>query len=195
MDGIRWYLRGLLNQAPPAPFVPFTLPAPTDDGLLGRVQGAAQRYYNTVNVVLSDDQAAAVRAWGQRRQRILAWLEVLDAGDDLDRAAAALASVAATGDGSQKDSTTTVFDEIQSLAASEARVNVDRASLQQAVAFYLSVVDHAVDRFGEVLRSCDDAEEQDRCAEKIIEFIDRFTMRICHIQRLYGTPAGSRPTL
>jgi len=119
----------LLKQPPPPPFAPFTVPAPTSNGPLGQVEAAASRYNHTVNVVLSDDQAAAVRAWGERRQRILAWLEVLDGGDDLERAAAALAAVPAAAGEDQRDYATTVFGEIDYLAESEARVNRDRASL------------------------------------------------------------------
>lgn len=195
MDTTRWYLRGLLKQAPPAPFVPFVVPATSSDGLLGRVETAAQRYYHTVNVVLCDDQAAAVRAWGERRELVLAWLEVLDAGDDLERAASALASVPAIGDAMQRSSATTVFGQIQELAASERKINADRAGLQQAVTFYLAAVDEGVNRFAEFLQSCDDLVEQERYAEQIVSAIDHFTTRIGNIQRFSHAGSGSRPTV
>ena len=66
-----------------------------------------------MNVVLSSDQLVAMRQWGERMIRINAWLDVLDAGDDVDRAAAAMAALPDVGDGTEYDSATTVFDEIQ----------------------------------------------------------------------------------
>lgn len=80
MDRVAWYLRGLLAQHPPAPFVPYPLPEPTADGSIGRVEAAAARYFHAVNVVLCNDQAASVVAWGRRRERILAWLSLAEAG-------------------------------------------------------------------------------------------------------------------
>ena len=93
--------------------MPYPIPETTGDGLLGQVEHAAASYYHAVNVVLSADQAAAVAVWGQRRQRLLAWLQVLHAGEDLNRAVGTLAGVEMPP--GERDSATTVFDEISRL--------------------------------------------------------------------------------
>ena len=65
MDGIRWYLKGLV-QRPAPPLSPmFTVPeVTTDDVSLSRVQLAAQRYHLTVSSALSDENVMLIRAWG-----------------------------------------------------------------------------------------------------------------------------------
>ncbi|MDY6869263.1 MAG: hypothetical protein SV966_01355 [Actinomycetota bacterium] len=153
MDGVRWYLKGLAQQPAP-PLAPmFTVPEVTAiEGPLARVQLAAQRYHLTATCALSDEHRMLIRAWGERQKRILAWLQVLDAGDDLDSAAAALPAVPAVGGAMWGHSATTVFDELQELASAEARVHTDYANLQRAIAFYMAAVDVAVKQAAVLLR-------------------------------------------
>ena len=63
----------------------YDVPEVTSDGPLRVVDMAARGYLQAVNVVLSSDQLVAMRQWGERMIRINAWLDVLDAGDDVDR--------------------------------------------------------------------------------------------------------------
>lgn len=189
MDGIRWYLKGLV-QRPAPPLSPmFTVPeVTTDDVSLSRVQLAAQRYHLTSTSALADENVMLIRAWGQRQQRILAWLQVLDAGDDLDLAAAALPAVPAVGSEKWGHTATTVFDELQELAAAEARMHTDYANLQRAIAFYMAAVDSAVKQATILIDTCDTAAEKRKCADSAVTTIEHYTRRIDAIRR---APAGS----
>lgn len=193
MDAVRWYLQSLLGQPPVSAVVPVRVPTVTAGGLLGRVQLAAAQYCLTVNMVLTAERFVVMQKWVARRARIVAWLAVLDAGDDVDLAVAALASVHDVGDRTRMDDTTTVFDEIQSLADAEARVSADQASLGKAIAFYLRAVDWNVASFTQVLHTCDDAAEQLRVGESAIGLIESYTLRIKLIQELSETGCGTRP--
>uniref|UniRef100_A0A5Q5BTF8 ESX-1 secretion-associated protein EspA/EspE-like domain-containing protein n=2 Tax=unclassified Mycobacterium TaxID=2642494 RepID=A0A5Q5BTF8_MYCSS len=189
MDGVRWYLKGLAQQPAP-PLAPmFTVPEVTAiEGPLARVQLAAQRYHLTASSALSDENVTLIRAWGERQKRILAWLQVLDAGDDLDSAAAALSAVPAVGGAMWGHSATTVFDELQELASAEARVHTDYANLQRAIAFYMAAVDGAVNQAAVQLDTFNTAAEKRQYADSAITAIEHYTRRIDAIRQ---APAGS----
>ncbi|ORX11369.1 hypothetical protein AWC32_16785 [Mycobacterium xenopi] len=155
------------------------------------MEAAASRYYHAINAVLANDQAAAVRAWGARRERTLAWLEVLNAGDDLDQGASALAAVPAAPSEYHRDRATTVFGEIDYLAEWEARVNRDRGKLQRTIITYIGAVDTLIARVADVLHSCNDGAKQVQCAESVAELIDNYAIRISNIQRLYAAQPGA----
>jgi hypothetical protein len=192
MDKIRWYIKGLLDQ----PFAPtydyFQVPAVTGTGWLGMVQIAALNHYNAVNNALYSDQAAARTSWIECRDRVLGWLRLLNAGDDLDWAAEELAKVPAAG-GDAKDATTTIYDSLDEIAVLEGRLNADRVSLKRAIAFYLGAVDHAVTQFVEFVDTRDDPAEQKRFAEHTVSVIDQFTRRIEFIQQACPAGSGQRP--
>lgn len=192
MDAARWYLQSLMRQPFPSSTVPVQVPEVTGGGLLRRVQLAAASYCLTVNMVLSTERLVVMRQWAERRQRIGAWLAVLDAGD-VDQALAALQSVPDVGDRTRMDRSTTVFDEIQSLVDAEARVSADQASLSRAIAFYLAAVDHNVAYFTNVLHTCDDAAVQQQSGESAIASIESYTARIKAIQEIAEPGCGTRP--
>lgn len=195
MDAIRSYLKGL-QQTPFPPVVEtYDVPEVTSDGPLRTVELAAQTYLQTVHMVLSADQLVAMRQWGERMVRINAWLDVLDAGDDVDRAAAAMAALPAVGDGAEQDSETTVFDDIQALAVSQRKCDADRASLREAIAFYLAAVDRTVVGFTGFLQSCDDVGEQMRHAVDVSRRIDGYARRLTDIQKHSEAGSGTRPVV
>jgi hypothetical protein len=193
MDSARWYLQTFLNQPLPSVGVEVPVPEVSADGLLGMVQKAARLYCLKVNSVLSMERLVIMRQRGEQRQRVTAWLAVLDAGDDVDQAVAALPSVPNVGDLARMDRSTTVFDEIQGLADIEARVSADRASLAQAIAFYLQAVDQTVAHCAQFLQTCDDVAEQRRVAMSAIATIRGYTERISTIQSLAEPGCGTRP--
>ncbi len=192
MDGIRWYLQGLLDQPFASCYAPFTVPEVSADGLLGRVQTAAQGYYLAVNTALYLDHLAAIKSWTERRDRISEWLAVVDAGEDLDSVAQALAKMAPTaGGGNDRD--TTLFDVLDELAALEGRSHADRMNLQRAVVFYLAAVDGVVRSFTQSVGSRASSIEQQRFAEDSIRKIENHTMRISDIQQHCPSGSGTRP--
>lgn len=79
-SAIAWYLRGLLGQPCPPPFVPFPVPDVAATG--GRVHQVVASFYLTVNEVLAADRRAAIKSWQDRQLRMRAWLAVLEARPD-----------------------------------------------------------------------------------------------------------------
>lgn len=195
MDAVRSYLEGLQKTPFPPVVESYDVPEVTSEGPLRVVQLAACAYLGTVNVVLSSDQLVAMRQWGERMVRINAWLDLLEAGDDVDRAAAALAALPDVGDGTGRDADTTVFDDIQALAASQRKCDADRASLREAIAFYLAATDRAVAGFVAFMQSCDDVDEQMRRAGDVCRMIEGFRCRLSDIQKHSEAGSGTRPVL
>lgn len=192
MDTIRWYIKGLLDQPYAPTYDYFTVPAVTGTGWLGMVQIAAVNHYNAVNGALYSDQMAARQSWMECRDRVLGWLRLLDAGNDIDWAAEELPKVPEVhGDG--RESTTTIYDSLDEIAVLEGRLNADRISLKRAIAFYLGAVDNAVQQFVEFIDREDDSSEHQRFAEHTVSIIDQFTRRIEFIQQACPAGSGQRP--
>jgi hypothetical protein len=159
------------------------------------VQIAAVNHYNAVNHALYRDQMAARSSWIECRDRVLGWLRLLNAGNDLDWAAEELAKFPAPSDDARaaNDSTTTIYDSLDAVAVLEGRLNADRVSLKRAIAFYLGAVDHAVTQFVEFIDTRDDPAEQKRFAEHTVSMINQFTRRIEFIQQACPAGSGQRP--